>query len=187
MLEEDPDRRRPVTAALKEVTPEEVWERMGAQLFVVTEGAYVLDAWLVRGDAAWRLCTGFGGFGLHTALATDLDGDREPELTFTSSWGSGIHRSLVSVARFVEGELVIECPDVACLDDLTVERAADGRVVVSFAETDWTTEWPVPGEWVAVAELGTLTVRPEGGALGPVIELCELTDEQSDRLWPRVR
>ena len=35
----------------------------------------------------------FGGSGVTSMALTDLDGDQKPELYFTYSWGSGLHRS----------------------------------------------------------------------------------------------
>lgn len=38
----------------------------------------------------------FGGFGVTSMSIADLDGDQKPELYFTYSWGSGLHRSHVA-------------------------------------------------------------------------------------------
>ncbi len=45
-----------------------------------------------------RLGMAFGGYGLTSMAVTDLDQDQQPELFYTYSWGSGLHRAHLAVS-----------------------------------------------------------------------------------------
>jgi hypothetical protein len=88
---------------LKDVTPPEVWRRLGGQIFKqadFTGTVDEVDSYFIRNRSATSLGIGFGGSGLISACVSDLDGDGRPELLFTYSWGSGLHRSHLAMLRF---------------------------------------------------------------------------------------
>ena len=50
-------------------------------------------SFLLYEDKVYPLGVWFGGFGVTSMALADLNGDQKPELYFTYSWGSGLHRS----------------------------------------------------------------------------------------------
>jgi hypothetical protein len=48
-------------------------------------------------DDIYFFAGGFGGFGFVNAVTCDYDGNGKADILYTYSWGSGIHRSVVSV------------------------------------------------------------------------------------------
>lgn len=61
---------------------------------------------LYRGDV-YALGEWFGGYGVMSMALADLNEDGEPELYFTFSWGSGIHRSHAAYFDPAEKEVVV--------------------------------------------------------------------------------
>ena len=48
-------------------------------------------------NEVYPLCESFGGFGFVNAIPCDFDNDGNKDLFVASSWGSGLHRSVISV------------------------------------------------------------------------------------------
>jgi hypothetical protein len=77
-------------AQMVEWTDNEIWNRLGVQVFVLN-----LQGFVVSSDGIAALGSSFGGMGLQSICVGDLNGDGRPMLLFTYSWGSGRHRSQV--------------------------------------------------------------------------------------------
>jgi hypothetical protein len=92
-FKEQPGLNPAVQFPLRELTTDEVWDRLGFQMFQVTEGIDQPQTYLVRGTVVKRLGTAFGGQGLMSFLV------RPPALVCTYSWGSGTHRSHLAVVN----------------------------------------------------------------------------------------
>ncbi len=71
----------------KEIPAEEVWEELGAQVFIVAEGIFQDEAFLIRNERVFQLGEAAGGRGLTSMVVTDLDQDGQPELLFSYSTG----------------------------------------------------------------------------------------------------
>ena len=80
--------------ALPEVTPPEVLAETGCRIFKDPEEA---DAFLLDGQRLCELGTGFGGYGLTSAVPWDYDENGTADLLYTYSWGSGMHRSILAL------------------------------------------------------------------------------------------
>ena len=80
--------------ALPEVTPPEVLAETGCRIFKDPEEA---DAFLLDGQRLCELGSGFGGYGLTSAVPWDYDENGTVDLLYTYSWGSGMHRSHLSL------------------------------------------------------------------------------------------
>ena len=76
------------------VTPESVAEETEFRIFKFSDScaSYVLE-----GGHVYDLCDGYGGYGFLNAVPWDYDGDGVTDLLVASSWGSGFHRSEISV------------------------------------------------------------------------------------------
>jgi hypothetical protein len=86
-----------VEFSLAELTTDEVWQRLRAQVFQVNDGYYMFNTYLIKNKETVPLGTGSGGMGLTSMCVADLDQDGNPELVYTYSWGSGIHRCQVAI------------------------------------------------------------------------------------------
>ena len=163
---------------LRELTIPEMWERLGCQLYVVTAGVQVCSAYLVVDGRAEFLCGGPGGHGIQSACVTDLDGDGAAELSFTWSWGSGIRRSQVGVARFDDGALRVEQADVAFVGDLFVLKKSDRLVKLEVGYYGW--EF---AKWTPTATFGLLTGERRGDRLVPRVKLADLPPRLAKLVW----
>jgi RNA polymerase sigma factor (sigma-70 family) len=97
LADEKPGRKLPEALRVKELTTDEVWDRLGAQLFKLEERDVPMpDVFAIRNKAAVPLHNGLPGFRLRSFCAADLRGDRKPLLVFSYSWGSGAWRAQVA-------------------------------------------------------------------------------------------
>lgn len=179
--------------SLIELTFEELWSRMGMQVFKITDGVRAYETYLLKGDRVESLGIGFGGFGVTSMCVTDLDSNGEPELTYTYSWGSGIHRSLVSVYSEEWSEsrdAIIVYPH----GDLILNKFDDQTVFVkatsNFPGYRLQTVVANPSGWqlsdfgLNLVSFGRVTLEEDGGLVRPVIVLDEdLLQEIEDRIW----
>lgn len=76
------------------VTPDIVAAETDIQIFKFGNSC---ESFAMVDGAVYPLCKGFGGFGFLNAMPWDYDGDGQTDLMIASSWGSGIHRSEISV------------------------------------------------------------------------------------------
>lgn len=92
---------------MKDVTPKEVGERLHAQIFRLADypgSVDEADAYLIQDGRVLPLSIGFGGQGLESLVVCDLDGNGQPELAYTYSWGSGLHRTHLELVCFPDGK-----------------------------------------------------------------------------------
>lgn len=78
---------------LAEITPDDVWEETGHQLF---KDSGSLETYVVADGNAAVLGIGFGGSGVTSVVPYDVNGDGAGDLVYAYSYGSGIHRSVMS-------------------------------------------------------------------------------------------
>ncbi len=74
------------------IAPSEISAQYGFYLFKF-DGSCA--SYLLYENIVYPLGEWFGGYGATSFAIADLSGDGKPELYFTCSWGSGIHRSQV--------------------------------------------------------------------------------------------
>lgn len=82
-----------ITGQLSEITPDDVWEETGHQLF---KDSGSLETYVVADGKAAVLGIGFGGSGVTSVVPYDVNGDGAGDLVYAYSYGSGIHRSVMS-------------------------------------------------------------------------------------------
>ena len=75
------------------VTPARVYELTGVRVFKFSD---CCESFAFADGKICRICAGLGGFGFFDAVPWDHDGDGQYDLIVTSSWGSGIHRAVLS-------------------------------------------------------------------------------------------
>lgn len=71
-------------------------------------------------NEVYEICTSFGGYGFVNAVPWDYDEDGNLDLLIASSWGSGLHRSEVSVFNTKTKESIVVY-DTSITDDPSVD------------------------------------------------------------------
>lgn len=104
----------PITISpLVDVTPEGVSAAMDCRIVKDPEDC---DTFLVDETEISLLACGPGGYGFTSAVPWDYDDNGIPDLLFTYSWGSGMHRSHLALfdrTTREEQELYVYYPDMA--------------------------------------------------------------------------
>ena len=72
------------------ITPEDIKQNSNYQIFKYNNSC---ASFLLYEDKVYPLGEWFGGLGVTSMALADLNSDGNPELYFTYSWGSGMHRS----------------------------------------------------------------------------------------------
>jgi hypothetical protein len=162
--QEKPDLNPQVTTPLVELTTQEIWNRLGVQIFQVNGDIFQYDTFLIQGDTVIHLGSGFGGTGVNSLAVTDLDQDGHPELAYTYSFGSGIHQARLGLySPVLPGEPIIEANRAFSGGDLHLEKLDDQQVRVLAS---------LPGQ--GPVQIGELMLQP--GEPRPFLEVELSTD-----------
>lgn len=120
------------------VTPEQVAAETDMKIFKFSDSS---ASYVMLDNEVYPLCESVGGYGFVNAVPCDFDNDGNKDLLIASSWGSGIHRSIISVFNSVTKESTIlyntldtDEPDV----DLVV-----GTTVPAFSSTQNIEDLPI--------------------------------------------
>ena len=95
------------------VTPSIVSAATDVKIFKFSNSCTSL-AW-IDGEV-YEICPSFGGFGFFNAMPWDYDKDGTTDLLVASSWGSGIHRSEISVFNVKTKESTVLCSSLDMKD-----------------------------------------------------------------------
>ena len=86
------------------VTPKEVSDVTDIKIFKASDSC---ASYVLIDDSIYPICEYFGGYGFVNAVPCDFDGDGNIDLLVASSWGSGLHRSVISVFNTVTKESTV--------------------------------------------------------------------------------
>ena len=86
------------------VTPPGVATETNMKIFKFSDSC---ASFVMVDNEVYPLCESFGGFGFVNAIPCDFDNDGNKDLFVASSWGSGLHRSVISVFNSVSKESTI--------------------------------------------------------------------------------
>ena len=86
------------------VTPPDVADQTDIKIFKFSDSCVTLA--LIDGKV-YQICASFGGFGFANAVPWDYDSDGNLDLLIASSWGSGMHRSEITVFNTVTKESIM--------------------------------------------------------------------------------
>lgn len=86
------------------VTPPEVAAETKMKIFKFSDSC---ASFVMMDNEIYPLCEYFGGYGFVNAIPCDFDNDGNKDLFVASSWGSGLHRSIISVFNSVSKESTI--------------------------------------------------------------------------------
>lgn len=84
------------TAHWTDITPPDIWEQTGHQLFKNIEETSSWDTFAVSDGKAVQIGIGFGGYGVTSAVPYDVNKDGTADIVYAYSFGSGIHRSVIA-------------------------------------------------------------------------------------------
>ena len=87
-----------------DVTPLSVATQTDIKIFKFSDSCISLA--LIDGEV-YSICESFGGYGFVNAVPWDYDEDGNLDLLVASSWGSGLHRSIISVFNTTTKESLI--------------------------------------------------------------------------------
>ena len=116
---------------LADVTPEAVSAAMDCRIFKDPDEC---DAFLLDGEELFALGFGFGGYGFTSAVPFEYGFNEVPDLLFTYSWGSGMHRSHLALfdrTTKEEQDLYVYYPSGGG-EDLLVELGPDGYPAIVY-------------------------------------------------------
>ena len=99
------------------VTPASVATQTDIKIFKFSDSCISLA--LIDGKV-YQICESFGGYGFVNAVPWDYDEDGNIDLLIASSWGSGLHRSQISVFNTTTKESIIVY-DTSDTDDPSVD------------------------------------------------------------------
>lgn len=77
-----------------DVTPPQIASMSNLQIFKFSDSC---ASFVLMDETVYPICGYFGGYGFVNAVPCDFDGDGNLDLLVSSSWGSGLHRSILSV------------------------------------------------------------------------------------------
>lgn len=113
------------------VTPLSVAKQMDIKIFKFSDSCLTLA--LINGEI-YSICEFFGGYGFVNAVPWDYDEDGKLDLLIASSWGSGLHRSIISVFNTTTKESIV-VHDTSTTDDPSVDLFV-AAVSPSFSSKD---------------------------------------------------
>lgn len=91
-----------------------------------------MPTYVVRGQECLSLGTSFGGNGVYSIIAADINKDGKPDLVYASSWGSGLHRTNIGVVEVGDKLIEHKAPDMLLFEDEDIKLlAGNGRITVS--------------------------------------------------------
>jgi hypothetical protein len=82
---------------LIEITPSDIWDTTKLQIFKITGDSMSSgETFIVTDQEAIHIGIGFGMYGITSAVPYDVNKDGTVDIVYAYSYGSGIHRSVIS-------------------------------------------------------------------------------------------
>lgn len=135
-----------------EMTPEKVKKEIDCQIFRINNSS---ETFVVYKSKVYQIGFGFGGYGVVNVESCDFDGDKQKDLIYTFSWGSGMHRSHIGVLNLSSNRE--EWLDFMQLnEDVVLNKVSDDNFKVNIAKVtwkDWGLAQPIDSYRLPVAEV----------------------------------
>jgi hypothetical protein len=164
---------------LKELPMPEAWEGLRVQLFRITDGPFIHESFLIKGDRVLSIGEATGGRGLTSLEISDLDKDGAGELLFTYGFGSGIHQSRIGMYAPAYGPGRTYEAKAGYFGDLGLVKEDKSTVRVKVVESD---EAALTLRYLDL--LGRLVIEMHGDQAELVLHLDEdLPDNVRDRVF----
>jgi len=120
-------------ATAKDITPAELKDTL--KVYKTPEMNASMPTYVVRGSECLSLSTSFGGDGVYSVIAADVNKDGKQDLVYACSWGSGLHRTNIGVVEV--GKTLIEhrATDTLLFDDQDIKLfSGNGKVTISVKD-----------------------------------------------------
>jgi hypothetical protein len=171
----NPDVRLP----LEELATPEAWESLRVQLFRITDGPFIHESFLIKGDRVLRIGEATGGAGLLSLELGDLDEDGTAELLFTYAFGSGLHQSRIGMYAPAYGLDRTYEADTGYFGDLGLVKEDNSKISVRVVGPDEATLTLCYRDL-----LGNLAIEVHGDQAALVLHLADdLPDDVRDQLF----
>jgi Tol biopolymer transport system component len=165
--------------SLKDLTKDEIWSNLRVQIFRIRDGPYAKESFLVHNKIVVPIGAAYGGQGLTSLEMGDLDGDGIAELLFTSSFGSGIHQSRISMYAPAYEQYGVVGAEFGYLGDIGLFKLSENEIGVRVVEAD-SSDLRIR----YLDTLGYLNIEQDSGRPSLVLEvLPDLPDEIMQRLY----
>ena len=160
----NPDVRLP----LEELATPQVWEDLRVQLFRITDGPFIHESFLIRGENVLHIGEATGGRGLTSLEISDLDEDGTAELLFTYAFGSGLYQSRIGMYAPAYGPERTYEADTGYFGDLGLVKEDEATVSVRVVEPD---EAALTLQYLDL--LGSLAIEVHGAQAALVLHLAD--------------
>ncbi|HIA53718.1 MAG TPA: hypothetical protein EYN91_16770 [Candidatus Melainabacteria bacterium] len=120
-------------ATAKDITPAAF--KGALKVYKTPEMNASMPTYVVRGSECLSLGTSFGGDGVYSVIAADMNKDGKQDLVYACSWGSGLHRTNIGVVEV--GKTLIEhrAPDMLLFDDQDIKLfSGEGKITISVKD-----------------------------------------------------
>lgn len=94
-----------------------------------------MPTYVVRGSECLSLGTSFGGDGVYSVIAADINADGKQELVYACSWGSGMHRTNIGVVEVGKKLIEYRAPDMLTFEHRDIKLlSGKGKVTISVKD-----------------------------------------------------
>lgn len=114
-------------ATAKDITPAAFKDIL--KVYKTPEMNASMPTYVVRGSECLSLGTSFGGDGVYSVIAADINADGKQELVYACSWGSGMHRTNIGVVEVGKKLIEYRAPDALLFDDNDIKLLAEKNSV----------------------------------------------------------
>lgn len=112
-----------------DMTPDFFKGKLSVQKLIGDDGS--MPTYVIRGAETLSIGSSFGGQGVYSVVAADVNNDSEPELVYLCSWGSGLHRSNVGVVEVGKKLIDHKSQEMMLFEDKNLKlQPENGKVVV---------------------------------------------------------
>jgi hypothetical protein len=180
----------PYKFTVKELTTDDVWQRLSLQVFQVSSDFRQYETYLIKNEKVHPLGEAFGGWGVMSLCVANIRGDgvpNVPKLIYSYSFGSGLHRSHVAVWWEQDGKPQEAKVPFAYRGDMFVKVFADLkseaiREGVAIEVGDYQQKI---NNWTTKAVLGTLVLTKKDDKITADVVLSEKLPEdvKKERIW----
>lgn len=120
-------------ATAKDITPTAFKEIL--KVYKTPELNASMPTYVVRGNECLSIGTSYGGAGVYSIIAADVNADGTQDLVYACSWGSGLHRTNIGVVEVGTRLVEHRAADMLLFQDQDIKLlSGNGKVTVSVKD-----------------------------------------------------